>query len=90
MSVDAMADPVVEAEINYLALGSFINRRFVAPGDEVNTGTYRSYPVRIRDARPRQGDFTLASHGFQLLRHESRVRNFLDQDEVKASHRTTL
>lgn len=74
----------VETEITYLAPGSFINRRFVAPGREVNTGEYRPYPVMIRDARPRQADFTLASHGFTLLQHRSAVRDFMDKQEVEA------
>ena len=80
------ADPGVATEITYLLPGSFINRRFVAPGREVNTGEYRPYPVVIRDARPRQGDFTLASHGFQLIRHHSAVRDFLDKQEVEATY----
>ena len=74
----------VATEITYLAPGSFINRRFVAPGREVNTGEYLPYPVTIRDARPRQAAFTLASHGFELLQHRSAVRNFLDKEEVEA------
>jgi len=35
----------IDAEITYLAPGSFINRRFVAPAREVNAGEYRRYPV---------------------------------------------
>src|SRR4249919_279758 len=79
-----MDAPAIETEITYLAPGSFINRRFVAPGREVNTGEYLRYPVMVRDARPRQAEFTLASHGFELIPHASRVRNFLDKDEVEA------
>jgi len=79
-----MSVSAVETEITYLAPGSFINRRFVAPGREVNTGEYLRYPVTIRDARPRQVEFTLDSHGFELLQHHSRVRNFLDKEEVEA------
>lgn len=78
--------PGVATEVTYLAPGSFINRRFVAPGREVNTGEYRAYPATIRDARPRHADFTLASHGFTLLQHCSAVRDFLDKDEVEATY----
>lgn len=78
--------PGIETEITYLAPGSFINRRFVAPAREVNTGEYLSYPVTVRDARPRQGDFTLASHGFTLLRHRSAVQDFLSKEEVNATY----
>jgi hypothetical protein len=76
----------VETEITYLAPGSFINRRFVAPSREVNTGEYRPYAVTIRDARPRQGEFTLASHGFELKQHRSAVSNFRDKNEVEAKY----
>jgi len=84
---DSEADaPGVATEITYLAPGSFINRRFVAPGREVNTGEYLPYPVIIRDARPRQSAFTLASHGFTLLQHRSAVRDFMNREEVEATY----
>ncbi len=78
------AAPTIEAQITYLAPGSFINRRFVAPGREVNTGEYRPYTVTVRDARPRQADITLETHGFRLVQHRSAVTDFLDRDEVNA------
>jgi hypothetical protein len=87
-AADTLAEttPAIEARINYLAPGSFINRRFVAPGHEVNTGEYLPYTVAIRDARPNQGQFTLRSHGFTLIPHRSGVRNFLDKEEVNATY----
>lgn len=77
-------DAAIDTEINYLAPGSFINRRFVAPAREVNTGDYLSYKVRVHDARPQAGAFSLESHGFQLLAHRSAVRDFFDPAEVDA------
>ena len=74
----------IPTEITYLAPGSFINRRFVAPAREVNTGEYQPYPVTIRDARPRQAEFTRASHGFELRTHRSAVRDFRNKEEVSA------
>lgn len=83
MSIATDSDPsAVEADITYLAPGSFINRRFVAPAREVNTGEYLPYKVTIRDARARQADFSLESHGFTLLKHRSAVRDFRDKNEV--------
>jgi hypothetical protein len=79
-------DPAIDARITYLAPGSFINRRFVAPAREVNTGEYLPYAVKIRDARPRAGEFTLSSHGFQLYEHRSDVRSFRDKAEVEAKY----
>jgi hypothetical protein len=76
--------PAIETEITYLAPGSFINRRFVAPAREVNTGRYLPYAVTVRDARPRQAEFTRASHGFELRTHRSAVRDFRDKQEVGA------
>ena len=83
---DTIDSQSVEAQINYLAPGSFVNRRFVAPAQEVNTGEYLPYPVVIRDARPHQEDFTLDSHGFTLLAHRSAVRDFMDKEEGSYRH----
>ncbi|MBL8549629.1 MAG: hypothetical protein JNJ73_06570 [Hyphomonadaceae bacterium] len=85
MSAAAIAEPrEVEAEITYLAPGSFINRRYVAPGVEVNTGTYEPYRVRIRDGRPIAGTFSLDRHGFTLAKHMSAVRDFKDNAGIEA------
>lgn len=74
----------VDAEITYLAPGSFVNRRFVAPGKEVNTGSYRPYPARIHDARPIAKQFSLDHNGFVLAPHRSAVVDFDDKQEVEA------
>ncbi|MDX1404352.1 MAG: CmcJ/NvfI family oxidoreductase [Woeseiaceae bacterium] len=72
----------VNTEITYLAPGSFINRRFVAPGIEVNTGTYETYPVTIRDGRPIKDEFNLDTQGFVLAEHRSAVADFSDRQQV--------
>ena len=86
MSETLVAEPpvrTVEAEINYLLPdGPKINRRFAAPGIEVNTGRYAPYKVRVRDARPIKQRLTLDSHGFQLFPHKSAVQDFFDNEEV--------
>lgn len=74
----------VEAEVSYLAPGSFVNRRFVAPGAEVNTGTYETHRVRIRDGRPIKDRFDLERQGFVLAEHQSAVTDFLDKERVDA------
>jgi hypothetical protein len=74
----------VDTQITYLTPGSFINRRYAAPGVEVNTGTYQPYPVRISDARPISEQFTLDSHGFVLAPHKSAVKDFYDNEEIGA------
>jgi hypothetical protein len=65
----------VEAMIDYLVPTSRINRRFWAPGRELNTGVYAAYPVTVRNARL-AGPFTLDEHGFCLGHHESAIRDF--------------
>ena len=72
----------VEAEINYLLPGPDINRRFVAAGMEVNTGSYGPFRVKVRDARPIRSHFTLDSHGFVLADSKSAVKDFWNKDEV--------
>ena len=75
---------MVETEITYLAEGSFINRRFVAPGREVNTGRYEAHRVQIRDARPIQDRFNLDNAGFVLAEDKSTVTDFFDNEQVDA------
>lgn len=72
----------VEAPITYVAAGSFVNRRFVAPGVEHNTGRYETHPVLIRDGRAIADHFTLDVHGFVLARYSSGVRDFYDKAQV--------
>jgi hypothetical protein len=74
---------VVEAAINYVARGSFINRRFVAPGVEHNTGHYEAHRVSVRDGRLIKDRFSLESDGFVLADCPSAVRDFFDKDEVE-------
>lgn len=74
----------VEATINYLSDGSFINRRFVAPGIEANTGSYEPHIVSIHDARAAREPANLNSHGFELASRPSAVRDFFDKPQVDA------
>jgi len=68
----------VHAAIDYLVPTSRINRRFWAPGKELNTGVYASYPVTIRNARL-AGPFTLDAHGFCLGRHQTTITDWGSQ-----------
>jgi len=72
----------VAAAITYVAPGSFINRRFVAPGVERNTGIYETHQVTIRDARDIQQSLNLDTNGFVLSSHRSAVTDFYDRDQV--------
>jgi hypothetical protein len=68
----------VETTIDYLLPSSRINRRFWAPGRELNTGVYAPYPVTVRNARL-AGPFTLDAHGFCLGRHRTAITDWPSQ-----------
>jgi hypothetical protein len=74
----------VRANVNYLAPDSLINRRFVAPGVEHNTGRFESHLVQISDARSCKDRISLDSHGFTLADHKSEVSDFFDKDKTEA------
>ena len=74
----------VEATVDYLVPGSRINRRYVAPGAELNTGRYAPHTVFIRNGRPVQGTLGLDTQGFVLAKQPSLVTNFRDKTEVDA------
>ncbi len=76
----------VAAQIVYVAPGSFINRRFVAPAVEHNTGRFEAHTVTVRDGRSIAGHFTLDTHGFVLTAHRSRIADFFDQQAVDAAY----
>jgi hypothetical protein len=71
----SIALPEIETKISYLLPTSTINRRFWAPGEEYNTGTYAPYDVTVRNARL-AGPFTLDAHGFQLGRYPTDVTDW--------------
>lgn len=72
----------VEGELNYLAPESTVLRRFTAPGNSVNTGSYRSYVMPIHNGRPIADRFTLDRNGFAIMDHVTAVTDFTDRDEV--------
>lgn len=78
------ASDAVETQIDYLIPTSRINRRFWAPGAELNTGVYQPYPVVIRNARLAPEPFTLDKHGFCLATHQTAVTDWRDADHVDA------
>ncbi len=74
----------VEATIDYLVPGSRVNRRYVAPGAELNTGRYAPHTVHIRNGRLLPAALGLDTHGFVLARQPSLVKDFTDKTEVDA------
>jgi hypothetical protein len=49
-----------------------------------NTGKYQPYPVTILNGRLHGWVFSLDREGFVLVRHETKMKNFYDEAEVKA------
>ena len=76
----------VTASITYVAPGSRINRRFVAPGVEYNTGRYEAHSVSVRDGRSIKEQFNLDVHGFVLARWPTAIRDFFDKEEVDRAY----
>jgi hypothetical protein len=53
-------------------------------GVPVRTGKSEEHRVTIRDARPLTNQLSLDKEGFVLLHHQSAVKNFYDEDEIKS------
>jgi hypothetical protein len=47
-------------------------------------GNYEEKTVRIADARPLNESFSLDCEGFHLVRHETTMRDFYDEEEVRS------
>ena len=54
------------------------------PGVPVRTGKSEEHWVTIRDARPLIRQLSLDKEGFVPLHHQSAVKNFYDEDEIKS------
>jgi hypothetical protein len=65
----------VRSTIDYLVQSSRINRRFWAPGRELNTGIYAPYEVTLRNARL-AAPFSLDQHGFCLAQHRTDISDW--------------
>jgi hypothetical protein len=48
------------------------------------SGTYEDHVVPVADARPLVDRLTLDREGFRLVRHETHMRDFYDDDELRA------
>src|SRR5262249_56296864 len=77
-AIVSQASAEVRSMIDYLVPTSRINRRFWAPGRELNTGVYAAYPVTIHNARLAL-PFTLDEHGFCLVRHHTAIGDWENQ-----------
>jgi hypothetical protein len=79
--------PWVKAELNYLAPTDQRPRTYTydPPAGEPRTTTVNEpHTVTISDMRPILPEISLDEHGFDLVQHKSAVRDFYNEQEVKA------
>jgi hypothetical protein len=78
--------PYVEAELNYLAPMTERPRYYAyetAPGERSNL-VPEPHMMRIHDLRPISAELDLDVQGFALVEQRSAVRDFWDDDEIRA------
>lgn len=79
----------VEAPVNYLADLSVKPVTYNPPpgtGLPRREGNYRNFTVRIHDARPLVRTLSLDRHAFILTRHDTEVRDFYDDEDVRSTY----
>lgn len=76
----------VDAPLNYLSNKAETPAAYMytpPPGVPARSGRYIAYTLPIFNGRVLQDRLSLDQHGFQLIRRETRVKNFYDELEVK-------
>jgi hypothetical protein len=79
----------VEAPVNYLADLSIKPVTYNPPpgtGVPRRLGNYRDFKVRIHDTRPMVGELSLDRQAFILTHHDTAVRDFYDEQEVRTRY----
>src|SRR5262252_6053581 len=81
-----LAPDQIEATLNYIVDdGSKVFTIVASAGgsDTRSGGKPDPHRVAIHNGRPHARDFVLERHGFRFVRHDTRVKEFYDPDEVK-------
>src|SRR5205807_4254444 len=76
----------IEATVNYiLDNGDKIFTQTASPGatDVRSGGTLDPHRVTIRNARLQAGPFALDREGFRFVRHDTKVADFFDEDQIR-------
>jgi len=85
-AADARTD-WVEAPVNYLADLSIKPVTYNPPvgtGLSRREGNYQNFTVRVHNARPYVNELSLDRQAFILTKHDTKVRDFYDEAELKA------
>lgn len=78
--------PHVDADVHYLAPTAERPRNYTfdpPAGTPRSNSTPETHRVAIHDLRPIADTISLDSNGFALVQHQSAVRDFYDEDEVR-------
>jgi len=81
-----VAPDTVEATLNYIVDdGSKVFTIVASPGgsDTRSGGTPDPRRVVIHNGRPHTGDFVLDRNGFRFVRHDTKMADFFNEDEIK-------
>src|SRR5436190_13180989 len=76
----------IEATLNYIVDdGSKVFTIVAGPGrqDVRSGGTPDPRQVTIHNGRLHEKNFVLERHGFRFLRHDTKVKEFYDEDEIR-------
>src|SRR4051794_1498452 len=80
---------MVKTAVNYLADLSVTPVTYNPPagtGVPRREGNYRDFKVEVQDGRPRAAGFSLDREAFKLVNHDTKVRDFYDENEVKRTY----
>src|SRR5499425_2466691 len=81
-----LAPDQIEATLNYIVDdGSKVFTIVASPGgsDTRSGGKPDPHRVAIHNGRPHARDFVLERHGFRFVRHDTKVKEFYDEDEIR-------
>ncbi len=76
----------VEADMSYIVDDGTPPVRYVDWPEEEHKAhrpAYETRRMRISNGRANIGDFTLPTHGFKFLSHDTTMQDFFDEDEVR-------
>jgi hypothetical protein len=80
------ATEAITASVNYIVdNGEKVFTQTAGPGglDVRSGGTPDPHSVTIHNARLADGEFALDREGFRFVRHDTKVRDFFDEDEIR-------
>jgi hypothetical protein len=80
------APDTIEATLNYIVDdGTKVFTIVASPGgsDARSGGTPDPRRMTIHNGRPHAQDFVLERNGFRFVRHDTKVADFFDEDEIK-------